>query len=259
MSLSEPPHSRSCLLALACAGVLLGGCGKSNLQQTSLDTPSPAHHRHETKLASAPKSIPLRLDAARAFLFARAVNLGPADVTGSKVEPRSRDPEAEHEAGKCGASGSTPVGGASSPKLDRGAGLEHETISSSVVVLSSPKQAKADFAYTSSKAGFACYARFLRKSLTGQGNADIQLGRVQLRRIQVPGPGSAPSSGIRISARVSSPQSGLSVPLYIDAVGFLYGPVEIQIYTTSFIQPEPRRTEQELLTLMGQRALRSRL
>jgi len=245
---------------MATALLLLDGCGKGNLRQGELMAPMPsAHHRAPSAQRRGHVPIPLRLDAARAAAFASAVNLKAADVTGSKVTPRSRDPEQENEAEKCGAGGSAPVGGGSSPKLDRGTGLEHEAISSSIVVLPSPKLARADFSYASSKAGLACYGKALSKSLEGEASAGVQLGHLRLQKLKLTGTEGVQSSGIRISARVSSTSSSLSVGLYIDAVGFLYGPAEIQIYATSFVQPEPLRTEQELLGLLDQRALLNRL
>jgi hypothetical protein len=63
------------------------------------------------------------------------------------------------------------------------------------------------------------------------------------------------ASGIRISARISGAKSGVALSLYIDAVAFQYGPAEVELYGTSFVQPVARRTEQELVNLMRARAL----
>lgn len=52
---------------------------------------------------------------------------------------------------------------------------------------------------------------------------------------------------------------GSVVRLFIDALSFGYGPAEIGLYATSFVQPEPLRTEQELLTLLRERAELQRL
>jgi hypothetical protein len=259
MSLPERARSIRWVATLVLLVPAIGGCGKGNLPAPAQIAAAPAHRSPLVPRSDAPVRIPLQLDATLARKFANAVNLRLADVIGANVQPRSTDPEQEHEAGKCGAGASVPLGGARAPKLDRGAGLEHETISSSVVVLSSERAARADFSYASSKAGIKCYGNVLSKSLQGQAGTSVQVGHVRLSRMQLQGPRASPSSGIRITARVSSSSGGLSVPLFIDAVGFIYGPAEIELYATSFVQPEPQRTELQLLTLLERRALQRRL
>lgn len=275
--------------AILSLAALTSGCGKSNLvhaphrsgppadaaeargafphhvqrgpTSSPSGSPGPGARRRGAPPALAPVRLPLPLSAARAARFAAAVNLTLADVIGASVTPRSpEDPEEERQASRCGNGDDVALGGGRSPKLDRGSGLEHETISSSVVLLSSVEQAQQDFAYADSPAGLACYGRVLRKSLQGgSASSDLHLGRVRLQRLQLAGPGTGQSSGIRISARVGVRSSELSIPIYIDAVGFLYGPAEIEIYATSFVQPEPSRTEQELLELLERRARHSPL
>jgi hypothetical protein len=256
--LPERLHSMRSVAVFVLLALALGGCGKSDLPAPGEIVSVPVHHAAAAS-SDAPVRVPLPLDAALALKFADAVNLKLSDVIGASVEPRSSNPADEEEAGKCGAGGSAPLGGGRSPKLDRGKGLEHETISSSVVVLSSERAARADFSYASSKAGLQCYGSVLRKNLRDQAGAGVQVGHVRLSRMQLQGPRTSPSTGIRITASVSSNTSSLSVPLFIDAVGFIYGPVEIELYATSFVQPEPQRTELQLLTLLEQRALRRRL
>lgn len=259
MSLPERMRRASRPAALALLGLTLGACGKSDLseQAQAISPPLPRHSARPGHSGAVP--IPLALNASRATRFANEVNLELADVIGASIEPRSSNPEEEQEAGRCGSGNSVPLGDGRSPKLDRGRGLEHEMISSSVVVLPDERAARADLSYASSRAGLQCYANVLRKSLSGQAGTGVQVGRVQLRRMQLQGPEATPSTGIRITARVSAGTGGLSVPLYIDAVGFLYGPAEIEIYATSFVQPEPQRTEQQLLSLLDERARLHRL
>jgi hypothetical protein len=62
------------------------------------------------------------------------------------------------------------------------------------------------------------------------------------------------ASGIRISARISGVKSGLALSLYVDAVAFQYGPAEVELYATSFIQPLATRTEEGLIGVMRARA-----
>ncbi len=255
-----PRGNRPATLLLAgLAGLALGACGKSDLNEQARAISPKVPRQSALPTHSGTVRIPLALNASRATRFANEVNLKLADVIGARIEQRTSNPEEEREAGKCGSGDSVPLGGGRSPKLDRGSGLEHEMISSSVVVLHDERAARADFGYASSRAGLQCYANVLRKSLSGNASTGVQVGRVRLRRMQLQGPEATPSTGIRITARVGASTGGLSVPLYIDAVGFLYGPAEIEIYATSFVQPEPQRTEQQLLTLLDERARLHRL
>lgn len=261
------------LLALALTVAALGtGCGKSDLvagpPHVSTTPPgalsSPRAHRPETagRDALAPVAIPLKLTAERASAFARAVNLIPVDIPGSHVTPRSPTVESQREAeaaGECSHTKDLPIGEGRSAKLDRGVELEAESISSSVVVMSSVQAARADLAYADSEAGLACYAGLLRRKLDGESSSSVKIGHVVVRPLTIGSGSGLRATGLRIAAEVSGVKSGLRVGLFVDALGFDYGPAEIQLYATSFVQPFATRTEDDLLALMQARARLSRL
>lgn len=256
-------------MALSTLALTVCGCGKSNLKAgtRAARLPGPGlalgtHGNVHTKRAPLDVAVPvtLPLTRARAESFAGAVELSRADIVGSSVNQRSRTPEEEErEASSCGGSDPHALGGGRSPELVRGPGLDRESISSSVEVLSSAASVRSDLKYAYSRTGITCYARVLRRTLTEDRHEDVRLAGITLSRLDVAAPTGQSSTGVRIVARLSLSGDRLSVPLYVDALAFGYGPAEIDLYATSFVQPEPLRIEQQLLTLMWERARRQRL
>jgi hypothetical protein len=271
----------------ALASFVAAGCGKSNLATTTTGstpvvsvarapttrapkTPSaraPTTRAPKTPSARAPKvphtpavQLPLALTPARAAAFARAVQLTRADVPGAHETSRSGTPAArEREAARCGGSAAPTIGGARSPELERGHGLERETIASSVAVLHDAHSVERDLAYSATAAGLKCYRRVLTRSLQAEADPNIKLLGVAVAPLHVSLVGAGQAQGIRILARVAVPGAGVVVRLFVDAITLPYGPAELDLFGTSFVQPVAVRTEEELLTLLHQRAVGHRL
>jgi hypothetical protein len=204
--------------------------------------------------------VPLALNAARATLFARAVSLRQPDLPGSTPGPRSKSsPAEEREATHCGGHLSAAVGGGSSPNYQRGAGLNRESISSAVAVLRDAAAVRGDLEYTASKSGLDCYARVLTRSISREQSSSVRLLGLQVRHLSLPLGTGELASGIRIAARVGLSGSPVTVRLFIDALSLPYGPAELDLYTTSFVQPVAQKTQRELLRLMLERARLQRL
>jgi hypothetical protein len=242
------------------------GCGKANLHHANSQAERPNHRAARGHASPAPPAervpVPLAITRARASRFARAVTLTAADLPGSSVTPaRGASVAREREAAKCGGHPTLAIGGGQSPEFLRGQGLDHESLSSSVEVLANPQSVHSDLGYTASHAGLTCYAKVLSRSLQEGHDADshIRLLGVHLRKLQVTLAPGRTAVGVRITARVGLVGSRLAVALYVDALSLPYGPAELDLYTTSFIQPVPLRTQQELLSLMRARALLHRL
>jgi hypothetical protein len=260
--------------AVLLTAVVIAGCGKSNLRHarvvtdaggTTRERVSPPKLRHRARLQ--PRSVgdtsvalPLALSAATAAEFARAVELTGADIPGGSPAAASQTPRGEErEAAKCGGPGARAIGGGRSAEYARGHGLDREQFSSSVQVLSSEAGVHRDLKYAQSRAGLRCYSTVVGRNVESEVQEHVRLLRVSVTAITVDVPGRQRASGIRIAARVGVPQSHLAVSLYSDALSLPYGPAELDLYATSFVQPAPVRTEQELLTLMRARARLSRL
>jgi hypothetical protein len=253
--------------AALAASIALCGCGRADLKRTATmpsRSPQAAGREHgaagpagrpRAKQRAPQVSVPLPLTAARAASFASAVSLSRADLPGSAPSPRSkRNPSEEREAAKCGARETRAIGGGRSPDFQRGEGLDRESISSGVDVLSDARAVSGDLSYTASSAGLACYAKVLTKSLRGEADKSVRILGLHVSTLGLGiGPGQR-AKGIRIAARVGIAGSGITVRLFVDALSLPYGPAELDLYTTSFVQPVAERTQSELLTLLSERA-----
>jgi hypothetical protein len=131
--------------------------------------------------------------------------------------------------------------------------LEHEDITSGVTVVSNGRAAAGDLAAARSAAGLACLRRILRKRFAGERISRILFARVDVSSLPVRVPGEVGSMGFRIVLTLLPEGSEFSVPAYVDILGFISGPAEIGLVTTSIVQPEPTATEEQLLSLLLQR------
>jgi hypothetical protein len=147
-----------------------------------------------------------------------------------------------------------PLAQASSPKLRRGAELEIERITSSVQVLRSEGEVARQFALLGMPALRECAARALTESLQDKPIRQASWGRVKLSKLPVHAPGTSATIGIRILATLNLPFSEVTVPIYVDVLGFAIGRVEVALTAISVTQPVPANTEQELLGLLLARA-----
>jgi len=257
------------LLALAATASIAGGCGKGEFRagastaasRTVPPGPSRVPRERAPRRRQPPQAkgvsvpLPLPLNASRAVAFARAVTLHLADLPGAVSTPKSKSSAAqEREAARCGGRTTVALGGGSSPDFHRGAGLNRESFSSSVQVLGDATAVRGDLAYASSHAGLACYAKILGKSLGDEQDTHVRVRGVRVGRIGVAVGPSEQASGIRVTADVAIVGTRVQVRLFIDALSLPYGPAELDVYSTSFVQPAPERTERELLELLRERA-----
>lgn len=268
MSCRPERLGRAGLAAALLAAISLCACGKGDLHRAAAEpsqaaqarsggaTPSTGARRRTRPSPPAAEhvAVPLALTAARAGGFARAVTLHRADLPGSSPSARSQTPPSrEREAQNCGPDAPRAIGGARSPDFQRGAGLDRESISSGVDVLSGARAVRSDLAYAASRAGLACYSKVLGKSLSSEQDSHVRLLGVHVGHLRMP-VGTALANGIRITARVGISGSPVTVRLYVDALSLPYGPAELDLYSTSFVQPVAERTQQDLLTLLRERA-----
>ena len=241
----------------ACSALALAGCGKGNLATTAA-TQAPSVRAtvpFPAKPAAPAVPVPFAITAARAATFAHAVQLPVADVPGARATARSAPPLArEREAAHCGGRTAAVIGGGRSAELQRGRGLERETISSSAEVLHDAKSVERDLAYAVTPAGLHCYERVLGNSLRQESDPNVRLLGVRVAPLRISVAGAGQAQGLRILARVGVPGSAVVVQLFVDALSLPYGPAQLDLYGTSFVQPVPERTEQELLALMRERA-----
>jgi hypothetical protein len=256
------------LIALgALAALAAAGCGKSNLAETttSATASTAATNTLAGKQAQAPAKPGTNApghapSAARSTAFARAVTLTAADVPGARTAPRaSPSTQREREATSCGGRTTPAVGEARSPEFQRGKGLDRESLSSSVEVLRDARTVERDLSGTPSAGGLRCYERVLERSLQKETDPNVRLLSVKVSPLHMTVDNAGTARGIRILARVGVPSAAAVVPLYVDALSVPYGPAEIDLYATSFVQPVAARTEQQLLQLLHERATHEKL
>lgn len=244
-----------CLALSACGG---GGDGAGGTASSSSTlAPAAASADGSTKLSTA-DPLPSR---AQALAFAHAVNLSAGDIPEATVEARRNrtvDARERREYQACerfvGWRTTHTVAEASSPKLKRGQELEIERITSSVTVLGDEQAVARQFATLASTALRKCAARVLTRNLDDKPISNARWGRVTVSRLPVSAPGATATVGIRIVAMLNLPFSEVSVPIYVDVLGFAMGRAEVALTAMSATQPVPANTEQELLGLLLSRA-----
>jgi hypothetical protein len=258
---SRPERAGVAVAALSL--LALCGCGKADLQRASAPRPGrePARTASPSRRATPEAvAVPLALTPARASGFSRAVSLRRVDLPGAVSSSRSPTPASqEREAANCGGHPAQVLGGGRSPNFQRGVGLDRESISSAVDVLRNSSEVRRDLAYAASRAGLQCYSKVLAKSLRGEASTRVRLLGVHVSQLGLDVGPLAHATGLRITARVGIASGGITVRLYVDALSLAYGPAELQLYTTSFVQPVPVRTQRELLGLLQARARLQRL
>ncbi len=247
-------------LAAACvASALLAGCGSGQANSVSGASTGSTSPPPGSLASSTVSGAPLRPTRAQALAFAHAVNLDASDVPGASVQVKERRASAASERRElrhCERDFERPdtLVEATSPRLRRGRELEVEQISSSVTVLSSERAVARQFSLLASSALRKCAARALTRSLADKPVSEAHWGRVTVSKLPVRAPGTSATVGIRIVATLNFPVSEVSLPVYVDVLGFAEGPAEVALSTVSVTQPVPATTEQELLALLLTRA-----
>ena len=233
------------LLVLAMTSGLAAGCGGSS-----------ALGDGGALSAGAP------ITKARAIAYAHAVNLRAADVPEMSISspegatPLPKRPAFEFAHCYGGVSPAHLLLKMHSPEFSVGRGAHSQLEESEVEVWPTPALAVSNFAANHTSRYRACLMRFqeadnkdLNKGRAGQ----LHYGPLTVSALPDPLPGVEASFGLRI---VQSLLRGGQIRhrIYHDILGFLSGPVEIELKATGFSRPVPLATEQRLLSLLYSRA-----
>jgi hypothetical protein len=244
---------------MAAACVLLGACGGGQQHATSgtADVAQGVSHQAVDSVGSASDATAAAPSRTQALAFAHAVNLNVGDIPEASVEKKhaaaaTASERRESQACERGIGWRNPhtIAEASSPKLRRGQELEIERITSSVAVLSSERAVARQFALLASPALRECTARILARNLDDKSIRNARWGRVSVSRLPVHAAGTSATVGIRIVANLELTFSEVSVPIYVDVLGFAIGRAEVALTAMSATQPVPATTERELLSLL---------
>lgn len=240
------------MFAVAAMGGVVAGCGggsSSPAASNASDTSKP-------------------ITKAQATTYAHAVNLRAGDVLGMTMSGR---PETESEVAKERHSTeelNRCAGGVSlehqlvdirSPKFSRGDELQHQEVGSGVSVLSSAALATQELAVVRSARGRACITRFAKRQFAQGSSGPLHSGRMTTSLLPAPVAGIGGSFGLRVTVTLIASRTGIQFPLYIDFLGFVFGPAEISLDDFSISRPVSSATEHQLLLLLYSRARIARL
>jgi hypothetical protein len=220
----------------------------------------------------------------RATIYAHAVNLLPADLPYFEAKPAEhetkRDPlqlEFEREFRRCaGIKGGSHSGDDGSvAKVDSPVFETHTSgallsIQSGVEVLDDAAVASRRARFIRSSHARACFERSLAPALEAGGGAEVEFGPVSVSRLTARLPGGE-DFGYRISTSVSAVgenrqlavyrpaaeggRPGFSIPFYMDLLAFVSGPAEVDLIASGAPAPVSKNLEQNLLTLLHERAV----
>lgn len=248
--------ARACLgTGLILIGVLAPGCGGSGSSKRTTPPASPG-----TTAAASTNATPVT--RAQAIVFAHEVNLHASDVPQMSArtaegEKASVGPEAI-ETSRCAGTTSPAlrVADVHSPRFASGAGVGAESVKSDVEVKPSAAAAERDAAALRGERAVLCIKRLLAGLAAKAARSGVaKITSVSVSSQPAPLPNPSPSFDIRISFRVSTARAGgISLPLYLDALGFASGPAEVSLAASRAKQPPSGALERRLLSLLYRRA-----
>jgi hypothetical protein len=202
--------------------------------------------------------VALRPTKTQALAFARAVNLTLADIPEGRISKQGRNmasgepSESEHCVGAL--LNQHKLADLGSPTILRGHELESEWIGSHVTVAASVSAADHLLAALQRPAVRHCLARVWTQSLARTAIRNARWGPVAVYALPVQAPGSNVNIGLRIAMTVKFPVNEVTMPAYVDVLGFAWGPAEIALIATSLTQPVPASVENQLLSALVARA-----
>jgi hypothetical protein len=198
---------------------------------------------------------------AQALAFARAVNLTADDLPGFRA---TRQPRHKSESGAegrlerqmlaCVGAPATraSLAEASSANFERQAPLSELSASSEVTVARTPASAKLGLGAIDSEHTRSCLSRYFNLLFRGRRSHGATFAAVSVSQGRPPAPGTSGSFGWRITTQIIG--HGVSIPFYVDLLGFVYGPAEVSLLSSGAPQPFPAAAEQALYLLLLKRA-----
>jgi hypothetical protein len=242
------------LLILAGSGGLLLACGKSAPRAPSGNSAAAG--------SSATRTPPATRQ--RALAFARAVNLTASDVPGFSVSSEhNRDTAAEKQLERqmlrCAGNLSAGKGLAEVSSQDYALkrGILDLGVSSEVGVAQTPALAARELAAIRSAHVRGCFSRYLDLLFKSKQFNGAIVSPVSIASGTPPASGTAGGFGWRVTATFTVRR--IRVPLYLDILGFVYGPARVTLFSSGVLRPFPAAVQQGLFSLLLSRAKAHRL
>jgi hypothetical protein len=237
------------LLALTASCGLVASCGGGRRAGT------PAQARTGTTNQHAGHT----LTRSQAVAFAHAVNLRAEDVPGftasSKKEPGTADEaRLERKLWRCVGATNAERGLAESgsPSFKRESGIVQVGTSSNVSVARTSAAATRELTELRSRRTRGCLQAYLHLLFMGPAFHGAPVDHVSLSLGIPPAFGTTGAFAWRIA--VTFTVRSLRVPLYLDVLGFVYGPAQVTLFSSGFPVPFPAAGEEHLFSLLVARA-----
>jgi hypothetical protein len=242
------------LVILAGSGGLISACGKS----------APTAPRPHSAVPGSSDTPTRAVTRQRALAFARAVNLTATDVPGfSASTPHERDTaeekQIEHKMLRCAGNRTAGKGLAEVSSRDYALkrGILDLGVSSEVGVAPTPALAARELAAIRSSHVRACFSHYLDLLFKSKQFSGAIVSPVSIASGTPPAPGTAGGFGWRVTATFTIQR--VRVPLYLDILGFVYGPARITLFSSGVLRPFPAPIQQGLFSLLLSRARAHRL
>lgn len=245
-------------LALLATVTLLASCGKVQTVVTRTVTTQGVAPPTARSKAGGGKSSEAKT---KALAFIRAVNLRASDVPGfsSKAREKERSTPAEkragHELQRClgRAPEAGPLAERSSPSFQRGGtSIAQQSVSSSVTIARSSAVAAKEVSEVSSAHARSCFTHYLEQLFSGLEAGGAKVGLISIAHGTPPAPPGGASFGLRATASLIV--RSVHIPFYLDILGFVQGAREVILQTWGIPAPFPSASEQQLYTLLLERA-----
>ena len=235
-------------LMLATCGGLISACGGSHAAVASRGSGT-----------GRPPSKPA------ALAFARAVNLTAADLPGFSASSQHEgttgaEQRLERRMLACvgpGGSAGTVTGTHSVADLGSESfqfkhGIVDLGVSSEVSVNSTASRTISELAAIRSAHVRECFSHYLNLLFRSKQYAGASVGAVSIASGTPPAPGTAGGFGWRITAKLIT--RGIELPLYMDVLGFVYGPSRVTLFSSGALEPFPAAAQERLFMLLLDRA-----
>lgn len=247
---------------LAVSAMLLAGCGDAGHTTAKSNADSSAAKAAPAATGKGTPGTPPRAAAgepAKARAFAIAVNLRAGDLPGfhpsSEQQHRSAaEKRLEPELAKCvaGSGAKSEATEASSRSYERGASIVTQSVSSQVTVARTSALAARELAAIRGGHLQSCLARYLHQLLASEDLHGAKVGAVATKQGSPPAPGADGSFGLRFIQTVTL--RGLRIPFYVDILGFVKGRAQVSLYTFGVLREFPAALEEQLFSLLLERA-----
>lgn len=265
------------LAAIAAGLALLAGCGGGGSETSGADTSPPAASTTEATTteaptAPAPSPPPSAPSRAQAVAFARTVGLRASDFPYYEAKPpepkTATDRRRERALERCiGVEDRSELAKRDSPSFETSVGASFTEFGSDVSVYSSSAFVTREMDAIHRR-GLECIARVLPAALEEAGSAEVDVVSTHTTLLRPPVPALGGSFGFRIRARVAivpgaqqltayrpaaDPQK-TELDVYVDLIGFPFGPAEVGMTATAAPRPISRKLERRVLLLLAKRA-----